>query len=202
MHTTYGAMGWHVDPTSEQGRNFRYVEKEGKYFRSWERALSKWALAKLREWQEQVVMGMEEQDDRRVLVVVDPEGGKGKTILSKYLVANHKAEYVPPLDNAQDLMAFAMAKPSTAYIFDLPRIEDIKKMVGMWSAIEQIKNGYLYDKRYNYKDQWIDPPKIVVFSNSDPPLWALSRDRWVVCDIVKMGVVYTLVPRTKQELFG
>ena len=56
-----------------------------------------------------------------------------------------------------DFMAFAMAKPDKAYIFDMPRTESVKQRKGMWSAIEQIKNGYLYDKRYQFRDMWIDP---------------------------------------------
>lgn len=73
-------------------------------------------------------------------------------------------------------MAVAMAKPSKGYVIDLPRA-DGKAKKPMWSAIEQIKDGYLYDKRYNWREKWIEPPKIMVFCN-DFNASDLSTDRW------------------------
>jgi len=187
MKKTYGPMGWHVSPTSDEGRNFRYEEKEGKFYRSWEKAISKYAMLELRPWQKQALKYLNEQDDRDIAVIVDERGNRGKTVFSKFCVATHQAEYVPPFTDALDYMAYAMAKPSKAYIFDIPRSETIKQKKGMWSAIEQIKNGYLYDKRYNYRDMWIEPPKILVFANEEPPFDALSKDRWIPLQFAYWG---------------
>ena len=199
MKQLYGPMGWHVTPTSQEGRNWRYVQKEGNYYCSWEKAISKYALLDLLPWQKQAIMMMDEQGERRISVIVDERGNHGKTYLAKYCVASHRAEYVPPFTDALDYMAYAMAKPSRAYIFDVPRSETIKQKKGMWSAIEQIKNGYLYDKRYNFKDMWIEPPQVLVFANEEPPLEALSSDRWQICDFMQMGKVDVLTPRVKGE---
>lgn len=174
------------DVTPTHVRDFKYCEKEGNYYRSWEKAINQWADIELKEWQKDLLKKMHAETERTIIVVVDPDGGKGKTYYAKYCTATRQATYVPPLERAEDLMAFAMAKPSKAYIFDMPRAEDVKKAKGLWSAVEQIKNGYLYDKRYNFRDMWIDPPQIVVFANEFPDLNALSRDRW---ELYRFGTI-------------
>lgn len=184
MIKVWGPVG-HV--SASHVRDFKYCEKEGNFFRSWEKALNKYAEIDLLPWQKTVLRHFEEQDDRRVLVIIDVAGGAGKTTLSKYCQITRKACYVPPMGDSQDLMAFAMAKPSRGYIFDMPRTESIKQRKGMWSAVEQIKNGYLYDKRYNYRDMWIEPPKVIIFTNEEPPEDALSQDRWEIIHLEKMG---------------
>lgn len=174
----YNIWGTWATPTSDNGRNFNYTEKEGKFFRSWEKALRSFATLELREWQAQIEELIKHQNERQCMVIYDPAGNHGKTYFSKYMQATHQAQYVPPMGDAMDLMAFAMEKPYKAYIFDMPRSESVKQKKGMWSAIEQIKNGYLYDKRYKFRDAWITPPKVLVFCNEVPDLDALSADRW------------------------
>nr|WCD56398.1 MAG: replication associated protein [Smacoviridae sp.] len=169
-------LGWHWTPTHV--RDFLYVEKEGNFYRSWEKTISKWANIELKAWQKAILEELDNQNDRQVTVIYDEDGNHGKTWFAKYCVATHRATYCPPMQDAQDFMAFAMAKPDKAYIFDMPRSESVKQRKGMWSAIEQIKNGYLYDKRYSFRDMWIDSPKIIVFCNELPDMDTLSRDRW------------------------
>jgi hypothetical protein len=53
----------------------------------------------------------------------------------------------------------------------------------MFTAIEQIKKGKLYDFRYSYKTFWIDSPQIWVFCNWLPDTSYLSMDRWKVWNI-------------------
>lgn len=159
-------------------RDFNYCEKEGHFFRSWEKGLREYQMLQLKCWQGMAVALLKETDERSVHVLYDPVGNIGKTYLAKYCQVNHIAQYVPPMQDAQDFMAFAMAKPAKAYIFDMPRSESVKQRKGMWSAIEQIKNGYLYDKRYSFRDMWIEPPQILVICNELPDVESLSRDRW------------------------
>lgn len=49
------------------------------------------AIERLREWQVEVINLASKQNDRQILFVVDFEGGKGKSELTKYLLMNHKA---------------------------------------------------------------------------------------------------------------
>lgn len=168
----------HWSPTHV--RDFKYCEKEGNFYRSWEGPLAKYCDVVLRPWQEDFVEKFSLNGPRDVIVVYDPVGNSGKTYVSKYMQVTRRAQYVPPMGDAQDLMAFALEKQASGYIFDMPRSESIKQKKGMWSAVEQIKNGYLYDKRYKYRDAWTEPPRVAVFCNELPDPDVLSGDRWQV----------------------
>ena len=169
----------HLSPTHV--RNFDYVTKEGAFVLSWERVLARYVHVSLYLWQILALESYRKQGDRKITAVIDSIGNHGKTFLRKHMVATHSAVYIPPMDCAQDIVACAMAHPWGGYVIDLPRAEG-KPAKGMYSAIEQIKDGYLYDKRYNWKEKWIDPPKILVFANSIEEK-QLSADRWDILDI-------------------
>lgn len=172
--------GFHVCPTSKACMgNFDYIMKDGDYILSTERNLWKYRNLELKPWQGSAVADALEQSDRDITVIWDEEGGKGKTTLGKWLVANHKGTYIPPMTDGMDFMSMVMAKPEDKlYIFDIPRSESAKQKKGLWSAVEQVKNGYVYDKRYQWREKWINPPMIIVFTNEYPPTDALSYDRW------------------------
>lgn len=174
----HGIRG-HLTPSHV--RNFEYVEKEGRYVRSWEKSLKPFVNITPNLWQIFALELWKNQSDRTILVILDKKGGHGKTFLRKHMIACHMAQFIPPLERAEDIMAIAMAKPSKGYVIDLPKAES-KARKSMWSAIEQIKDGYLYDKRYNWKEKWIDPPKIMVFCNTYNEN-DLSSDRWTPYDI-------------------
>lgn len=167
--------------SATQVRNFEYVQKEGNYYCSWEAVLNKFARGTPFMWQLIALDMWKKQNDREILVITDDKGRHGKSWLRKYMVACHMGTFIPPLEKAEDIMACAMAKPSKGYIIDLPRA-DGKVKRAMWSAIEQMKDGYLYDKRYSWQEKWIDPPKIMVFCNDFDPLM-MTTDRWQSFDI-------------------
>lgn len=174
LWATENAIPSHWSPTKV--RNFEYVEKEGEYVRSWEEPLKNYVMITPNLWQVIAIDQWNKQNDRQILCIIDTKGGHGKTFLRKHLVATHQAQFIPPMEKAEDIMAVAMAKPSKGYVIDLPRA-DGKAKKPMWSAIEQIKDGYLYDKRYSWREKWIAPPKIMVFCN-DFNASDLSTDRW------------------------
>ena len=168
----------HVSPTHV--RDFKYCEKEGQFFRSWETALNKYASLELLPWQNQAIDLLRDQSEREVLVIVDDRGNHGKSWLRKYMQVNRICQYIPQMDDAKDIMRIAMKKAGKGYCFDLPRADSDKRNREMWRAIEQIKDGYLYEDRYAFTEMWIDPPKIIVFTNDMPPMDTLSSDRWQI----------------------
>lgn len=158
--------------------DFAYCEKDGEYYRSWEGALGKYRDIKLKAWQGQAVADLCEQNDRQV-TVIQSEGNDGKSWLAKHLVVKYGYAYVPAMPNFEDYMFMAMAHPEAkGFIFDLPRADTIQQKKAMWMAMETIKNGYLYDKRYNFREMWIEPPKMLVLANERPPREVLTKDRW------------------------
>lgn len=87
-----------------------------------------------------------------------------------------------------------MAKQGTGYVFDLPRADTIKQKKGMWMTIETVKDGYLFDERYQFREQWIRPPKVLVFANEEPPEECLSKDRWQIYTFEKFGNMDAIIP--------
>lgn len=74
---------------------------------------------------------------------------------------------------------------STCYLIDLPRAMKKTNMVGLFSAIEEIKSGYAYDDRYKFVEKFFDCPNIWVFTNYIPDSEYLSADRWKIWQINK-----------------
>jgi len=172
----FSRMG-HVSRT--HARDFDYVLKDGNYVCSWKMPLLRFADVELKAWQAQVKELFAIQNDRQILVVVDKTGGAGKSFLAKHMESLNLAKVIPKMSRAEDMISAAMVHPADGYIFDIPRAEE-KKSVPLWTAIEQIKSGHLYDWRYQYRECWIEPPRILVFSNVMPPFEYLSKDRWVI----------------------
>lgn len=115
------------------------------------------------------------------MVIIETFGNTGKSAYSKYLEASHKADYCPVISNdINDYTGYCLKYPADAYCFDIPRAVSIKQANAMWSGIEMIKNGCLYERRYHPEKKWIEPPKIIIFTNEEPDLSMLSRDRWVI----------------------
>lgn len=129
-------------------------------------------------------------DDRTINLIYDNQGNIGKSTIGMICELKAKGEYLPPLTDAKELVQtlcdICMAKEErdpTPIIIDLPRAMQKDKMFGLFSAIEQIKNGKLYDIRYKYKSWMINPPQIWVFSNKLPDENLLSNDRWKIWTI-------------------
>lgn len=182
----------HVSPTTTENKNnFDYVTKERtkiggpwfihdnndqNYIQLRFRGNIVW-----KSWQETVInMIMKTPDDRHINVIIDNEGNKGKSFLTMYLASFKMARNVPQMKDHRDILRLVMDMPeSPCYIFDLPRATSKNDQHSIYSAIEQIKNGYAYDDRYNYKEKFFEPPHIFVFTNQEPDTSLLSNDRWV-----------------------
>lgn len=192
-----GPMG-HIEIAID--KNFSgYEEKDGKYIKWPESPLEKYKDVKLKVWQIDVIDMYKKQDDRHILVIKDLEGGNGKSYLSKHMEATGLADVCPVIsDEYNDYSSYCIEFPAKGYIFDLPRATSIKRRNAMWAGIEQIKNGVLYEKRYKPKKVWIEPPKIIVFTNDDIPWKLLSIDRWQAYRLYQ-GQLYDIEPPNPDD---
>jgi len=124
-------------------------------------------------------------DTRVINFIYCVRGNIGKSTVASLCELFGTGIDLPPVNDSEKLIQSAcnicMAKnirnPSPFFV-DLPRAMDKNKLYGIYSAIEQIKKGKLFDCRYNYTEWWIDSPQIWVFSNREPDLSMLSLDRW------------------------
>ena len=140
----------------------------------------------LKPWQESLLTISAISNTRNVNVVIDKVGGIGKTFITKYMDQKGLACALPAtLSTAEKLIAFAYGCPETkAYIIDMPRALKKADLGGFYSAVEDIKNGFMYDPRYTTKKRWQEPPAVWVFTNVQPALKYLSSDRWVFWTVI------------------
>lgn len=147
-------------------------------------------LETLYPFQKQIWDSKDVFDDRTINLIYCPKGNNGKSVVAHLCRILGKGIVLPPLNDAEKLIQaccdIAHAKevrdPSPIFI-DLPRAMNKERLNGIYTAVEQIKGGNLFDVRYHYKEWDIDSPQIWVFTNIKPDITMLSRDRWVVWNI-------------------
>lgn len=144
-------------------------------------------LEKFYPWQTEVFESARLRNSRTINLVYCPEGCTGKSTVTHVCDLFASAIVVPPVNDAEKLVQSVHSMCATNKIrdprlvfIDLPRAMDKAKLGGIYSAIEQIKNGYLYDMRYKFSKWYIDSPQVWVFTNIHPSLSMLSLDRWII----------------------
>lgn len=140
-----------------------------------------------REWQKVIydeIKTMQEDGpkeawfDRRVFVIVDPVGAGGKTTLQKFVGWDKLGCMVPPFEKPEDTLAACMElKSNKCFMVNLPRGYSTKDEKTFWAGMESLKDGYLYDKRFNFRSVQISSPIVYVFSNR-APMGQMSKDRF------------------------
>lgn len=137
-------------------------------------------------FQTQIIQSKDEvKKNREVNVIFDPKGNSGKTTLANYLTITQQGLLIPPLAKASDIIQYVcslcMARKTRdpkIVFFDLPRALNKSDLRELFTAVEQIKNGILYDTRYTGKCWVIEPPAIWIFTNKQVDPDMLTRDRW------------------------
>lgn len=120
--------------------------------------------------------------DRKIIIVVDRIGGIGKTFLAGWFDVRHRAVLVPPMESHRDIMRMIYAQDVVGGLvfIDIPRALSKRQMRAIYAAAESVKDGKVYDERYQWRVRRFDTPKVVVFTNDEPDRSQLSRDRWLV----------------------
>ena len=144
-------------------------------------------MDRLYPYQRQIYECAQNFDSRNINLIYCPKGNQGKSTIAALCELFGKGQDLPPVNDAEKLVqtmcdiciAKQIRDPSPVFM-DLPRAMDKTRLNGVYTAIEQIKKGKLYDIRYRYQEYWIDSPQIWVFTNIEPDLDLLSRDRWKV----------------------
>ncbi len=188
--------GWHISITSCENRdNMFYVMKDERTDGPWcdkdaDVYIPKQYRHEEREWfpfQKQILEDYGVFNDRKINLVTCLRGKTGKSYLGGWIELHNKGFVLPCMNDAdkliQCLMCYCMDRSIRdigLLIVDMPRSLDSKNLNGMFTALELIKSGKLYDWRYHYKSWWIDSPNMWVFTNAkiDPEM--LSSDRWVL----------------------
>lgn len=133
----------------------------------------------LYQWQQQILDDARVWDTRTINILYCPSGNIGKSTLKTYAGANKLARSLPMMESYKDYMRMVMDCPkSRLYLIDFPRSMSKTSCAGFWSAIETIKDGYAYDDRYGFREEYFDCPNMWIFCNTIPDENYLSKDRW------------------------
>jgi len=138
-------------------------------------------------WQQSILDNAHVWDTRTINMIICPQGNIGKSTLTTYAGCRGLARAIPMMSEYKDYMRMVMDTPkSRLYLIDFPRSMNKSNCAGFWSAIETIKNGYAYDDRYGFKEEYFDSPNIWVFANTTPDLTQLSQDRWRFWEVTEL----------------
>jgi len=158
-----------------------YIQKDGD---TWTYGFPKplKLITELRPWQAELLEILKgEPDDRTIHWVYDLNGNNGKTAFSKLLCAKYKAIYVNGnCGDACNIIFNTNMDDTNIVIFDLPRNQGNKVS---YTGIESIKNGIIFNSKYETGMKLFNSPHIVVMSNAEPELEKLSKDRWNIITI-------------------
>lgn len=125
------------------------------------------------KWQHELLRELEScVDDRKVIWYVDREGGRGKTYMARYLLANKGACYLTNCKTADGAHTY---NGEEIVVFDYSRSVEDRINYGI---IEQIKNGLVFSPKYDSRTKVHAIPHVVCFSNFMPDRTQLSADRW------------------------
>lgn len=176
---------WFDDAHIEQASDdWTYERKEGRFVSSEDTSnVRRCRFGKLRSNQQRVLDVLDNTGDREIVVWYDGTGNVGKSFLTRWLVERGRAYYVPPtVENAKQIIQWVCSgyQNQPYIVIDIPR--SAKWSEPLYTAIEAIKDGLVYDTRYSAKLRDIWGVKILVLTNSRPKLDKLSTDRWIIIE--------------------
>lgn len=160
--------------------SFDYERKEGHFWTSEDNPeILKVRFGKPNKLQKKILKELMKQSDRGIDVWYDPQGSHGKSWLSIHLWEHGKALVVPRYAcTPEKLSAFVCSayRGEPIIIIDIPRAR--KPTEELYEAMEELKDGLVFDPRYQGRTRNIRGAKILVFTNHKLNLKLLSYDRW------------------------
>lgn len=198
VHLTFEELqiflpGAHLEESHAQYNEW-YERKEGKFISSTDtRDTLRMRFMPLKKWQQQALEYAMTQNDRRIDIYIDPEGGKGKSWLAGALWERGIAHTIAGVGTPRQIIAdtaSALSKDRRPIvIIDIPR-------AGKWThelaeAIERIKDGLITDPRYTHNTINIRGIKIIVMTNTSPSRKWLSEDKWSTIHWIEDDMIYT-----------
>ena len=146
--------------------------------------------AHLRPWQTQLIESIEQDkmSDRNIVWVIGRNGNEGKSWFQSYYQSLHGVHHVARFDitnKAADLLHImsrsALATTDT-FLFNHQRC--VASEDCCYSLLEMIKDGYASAPKFqgsNLRFKTLN--LVIVFSNREPRMHSLSKDRWKIFNI-------------------
>lgn len=135
----------------------------------------------LRNWQQDLNGRIDsEPDDRKIMFVVDPEGNKGKSWLTRYWFTKRTDMQRLSIGKRDDL-AYAIDVTKRVFVFDIPRgsMEYLQ-----YNILEQLKDQMMFSPKYESACKIINHKvHVVVFCNEEPDMEKMTQDRYKILRI-------------------
>lgn len=168
---------------SRLSNNLIYTQKEGKSHSNFPKPLQ--LISSFYAWQQEVINLIDSSpDDRTIHWFWEDNGCAGKTAIAKFICASYNAIVVSgkSTDCKNAILQYNLRnnKFPDIVIFDIPRCNNNHIS---FEALESIKNGLFYSGKYEGGMCIFNSPHVICFSNEEPPLDILSKDRWHVVNI-------------------
>lgn len=146
---------------------------------------SEYASASLRPWQQTVVeLVKEDPNPRKIHWIWEEEGNQGKSWMTKYLAAMHKA-CILNIGKKIDMAYVYSKNPSNLVVFDLSRTTAPGEgkehfLDGAYSLAEDLKNGMVMSYKYDSGMVLRKTCHVIFFANFPPDLTKWSADRYFI----------------------
>lgn len=142
----------------------------------------------LKDWQGDVwTIIQSEPDDRKIIFIVDKQGGIGKTWLQRYLLSHIPARAQVLSMAKRDDVAHAVDESKDVFLFNIPRggMEFLN-----YTVLEQIKDKMVFSPKYNSRTKiFAKNTHVFVFCNEEPNYGKMSRDRYHVVNLEEQNGV-------------
>lgn len=140
---------------------------------------------KLYPWQQEVKNISSIFDTRKINIIVDYDGNNGKSTIAHHLRLTMGGICLPICNDGEkiiqsccNILTAKNVRNTIPIFIDLPRAMDKTRLYGIYTAIEQVKTGWVYDVRNQWKEWDFDSPVIWVTTNRAPEENWLTKDRW------------------------
>lgn len=219
LKATLGEAGrrWHLTKTSKENQtnDFYACKDETRVAGPWRDddtyVPRQWRLEddQMYPWQRQIAESLEQWDARSINVLYDPQGSRGKSTISHICRLKHGCYMLKNRGKGEDMLQDMLCQLTarrdrrpTGVFVDLTRSTNQKQLKSLYDALEDIKNGYVTDWRYAFKQWDFDSPVVWVMCNTLPnPRW-LSRDRWRFWRINGHSELQRLSTDRAEEMHG
>lgn len=189
--------GIHWEPMHCMPKAFEYCHKEetrdGKVFTNmtFEQPPEPLQSISLWEWQKKAVALFENSaDDRTINWIWDEKGGIGKSVLAKWLFDNKNVVFISG-GRTQDIMSaifqHKVIDSKTIVVFNIPRAH--RNKIG-YDCMEMIKDGLIFNSKYEVGQRRFNAPHILVFANFPPDREnTLSLDRFKEYTVINNDLI-------------
>jgi len=123
--------------------------------------------------------------DRSIYFIVDPTGNSGKTWMCQYFLTKYPERVQVLRIGKRDDLSYVIDIDKDIFCFDIPR----NQMTYLqYSVLESLKDRMIFSPKYESSFKVLrSVPFVMVFSNEQPDMNALTHDRYKIINVPNHG---------------